>query len=320
MGIDFAGGSTNQSGLRFLDSSVPRLIRQSASCKTAGGGSNPLPAGKDQKLSPEFEGGALIGRAAPVLSSLDEVQTNCDRPGDWKRNCGRFTVRGASKSTAGKTRYCRVGCKCWACSVCGPRRAAKYAIRIRQAAERLQLRTLLTLTLDPSKLKGEESTAYINGVFADFRVYLRRRLGRAPLYIRVLEYQQNGNAHIHVLLNCYLPQSWISETWAALGGGKIVDIKRVDIHRVSHYLSKYLTKQMLMCAPKGARRVTTSKGIRLLEKQPSDFEWQMMRVPILSVLDTHRSHVTSIVPDADGYVLAFETFNDASCTLLRASP
>jgi hypothetical protein len=194
-----------------------------------------------------------------------------------------------------------------------------YAIRIRKTAQRLGLRTLLTLTLDPSKLEGKESTAYINGVFADLRIYLRRKLGFAPPYIRILEYQKNGNAHFHVLLNCYLPQAWVSETWSVLGGGRVVDIKRVDMHRVSHYLSKYLTKQMLIGAPKHARRVTTSKGIHLLEKQPRDFEWRLIRVPILRLFDVHRAHVTRTIPDADGYLLAFETFENP-CKVLESPP
>lgn len=70
MDIKFAGRNEQQSGQRFLDSSAPRLIRHVESCETAGGGITPLPAGKDQKLSREFEGRALIGRAAPVPSYL----------------------------------------------------------------------------------------------------------------------------------------------------------------------------------------------------------------------------------------------------------
>lgn len=186
-----------------------------------------------------------------------------------------------------------------------------YCIRIAKAAARLKLNKLLTLTLDPAKLRGAESTKYINEVFADFRVYLRRKLGHAPVYIRVLEYQQNGRAHLHVLLNCHLPQEWISETWSVLGGGRIVDIRHVDMHRVSHYLSKYLTKQMLLHAPKRARRVTTSSGIRLLEKQQSDYEWRMIRVPILRLLDVYRASVTGIFPDSDGCLFAFETADRA---------
>ncbi len=310
MQVKFAECGEHQSGQRFLDSSVPRLGRHVASCETAGGDTDTLPAGKDQKLSQEFEDRVLIGREAPVPSSLDEIQINRDRPAGWKRYCGRFTVQGTCKSDARKARYSRVGCKCWDCSACGPRRAAMFCIRIAQTAERLKLNKLLTLTLDPAKLHGAESTKYINEAFAEFRVYLRRYLGYAPSYIRVLEYQKNGNAHLHVLLGCYLPQKWVSEAWSAVGGGAIVDIKRVDMHRVSHYLSKYLTKQMIMCAPKGARRVTTSRSIRLLEKQVTDFAYRMMRIPILLAFDRYRAHVTRIVPDVDGYLSAFETFEN----------
>ena len=304
----FAGCDDKQSGQRFLDSSAPRLIRHVAFCETAAGEETPLTAGKDQKLSQEFEDGVLIGREATVSPLLDKVQINRDRPEGLNRNCGAYTARGSSTTHTGKTRYCRIGCKCWGCSGCGPRRAAKYTIRIRQAAERLKLRTLLTLTLDPAKLRGEESTKFINEVFADFRVYLRRKLGHAPQYIRVLEYQKNGNAHLHILLNCYLDQKWISETWSLLGGGRIVDIRRIDMHRVSRYLSKYLTKEMLMCAPKRARRVTTSKGIRLNEKKPSDFEWRLMKIPILRLYDVFQLHVLSVDSDKDGQLNAFETF------------
>ena len=70
MDIKIAGSNENQSGQRFLDSSAPRLIRHVESCETAGGGITPLPAGKDQKLSREFEGRVLIGSEATVSSPL----------------------------------------------------------------------------------------------------------------------------------------------------------------------------------------------------------------------------------------------------------
>jgi hypothetical protein len=37
----------------------------------------------------------------------------------------------------------------------------------------------------------------------------------------------------HVLLSKYIPQQWISDSWSALGGGEIVHIKQVDVHRIS---------------------------------------------------------------------------------------
>lgn len=71
----FAQCGERQSGQRLLGSSDPRLIRHVASCETAGGGTHLPPAGKDKKLPREFEGGALIGREAPVPFSLDYSQT-----------------------------------------------------------------------------------------------------------------------------------------------------------------------------------------------------------------------------------------------------
>ena len=51
MNHKFAGCDDKQSGQRFLDSSVPRLIRHVASCEAAAGGEIPLTAGKEKKLS-----------------------------------------------------------------------------------------------------------------------------------------------------------------------------------------------------------------------------------------------------------------------------
>ena len=68
---------------------------------------------------------------------------------------------------------------------------------------------------------------------------------------------------------------WISKSWAALGGGKVVDIRRVyDVHRMSRYLAKYLTKDVILSAPRGVRRWTTSRGIQLFTKHKSTGEWE----------------------------------------------
>jgi len=270
-----------------------------------------LPLSSSQaKTGREFEGGALISAKGAVRSaspSLDELQINRDRPEGLKRHCSRWTVWGKLLTDPKHTRFCNVGCKCWGCSACGPRKAKRYRIRIAQVAEQYRMSTLLTLTLDRKKLRGKDSTRYINEVFADFRVYLRRRFGCAPQYIRILEYQKNGNAHLHILLNRFVPQAWVSQAWERLGGGRIVDIRRVDIHRVSHYLSKYLTKEMLLHAPKRARRVTCSKDLRLFEKQPRTHEWQIIRIPILRLFDVHRDVAKNIKTYPEGQLFAFDT-------------
>jgi len=85
--------------------------------------------------------------------------------------------------------------------------------------------------------------------------------------IGVLEFQKNGNAHLHVLLGQYIPWKWLSKAWQSIGGGKVVDIRFVDVHRVSAYLSVYLVgdkvKSTLELLPMRARIFTTSRSIVL---------------------------------------------------------
>jgi hypothetical protein len=311
-----SGEPVAHSGPGLIGPTLPATAdRTSEACVGLQQGANLRPAvyhqhknGQGLGQSPMSAEGAL-----PLpLHSLDTLQINRDRPEGLKRYCGRKTARGKSIAEVGKTRFCYVGCKCWGCSFCGPRKAKRYRICIAKKAEQHKLNTLITLTLDPKKLRGKESTKYINQVFADFRVYLRRELGYAPPYIRVLEYQKNGNAHLHILANLgrFVHQSWISKTWAALGGGRVVDIKRVDMHRVSHYLSKYLTKEMLLHAPKRARRVTASKGLKLFEKQPKTHEWTIEPLSIDRAFDVHRKVISKIETDQERRLIAFETLSD----------
>jgi hypothetical protein len=122
----------------------------------------------------------------------------------------------------------------------------------------------MTLTLDPSRIpEGADPIKYLRNTFSKFRTSLKRKYGEAITYISILELQKSGNPHLHVLVDRHISQAWISESWQAVGGGKIVDIRIVDIHRAPHYLTKYLSKQAILSVPKGVRRYTTSRGIKL---------------------------------------------------------
>jgi hypothetical protein len=175
----------------------------------------------------------------------------------------QLTVRGRAPNSP-ETHFHRVNCKCWNCAYCAPRKAKRYKRAIRITAEKLPLQRLLTLTLDPRKIEGDP-VRYVNQSFAMLRVYLGRKYGTAIQYIRVLEFHQSGMPHLHILINKYIPQAWIQSAWEAVGGGRMVDIRYVDVHRVSRYLSKYLTKELLMSAPLRTRRVPLSaKGVEIL--------------------------------------------------------
>lgn len=150
---------------------------------------------------------------------------------------------------------------------------------IYREADKYRLQRLLTLTL-PGDYKGSflDSVKYINEIWADLRVYLEREFIKNIDWIKIVEPQKRGAAHLHILISRYIPQAWISEIWSRLGGGKIVDIRFVDLHRISGYVSKYMTKEM--CSNKHGvyRRYGTSKGIHIMEKKPPfDIEWKFIK-------------------------------------------
>ena len=334
----FAECDEQQSGQRFLDSSDPRLIRHVASCEAAGGEPNTLPAGKEQKLSREFEGRALISAVGAVPSSLDPLKNNRNtsfelapcvgleqvrdgwekvsgavpvhveasrdcyrRPMGRGAFCGRLCVVGMDSRT-GRKLYKRVNCNGWLCSYCGPKRARTAKASIRSAADKLNLRYFLTLTLDPKKLKDKNfAVPHLRHVWSMFRTYLKRKYGECPAYICVLEYTQSGRPHLHVLLDRYIPQAWISTVWSILGGGRVVDIRRVTIKNVSRYLSKYLTKDMLCSAPRGARRITSARSIKLFPKLVSGVKWRLLKLSIWAVLKRKQARMAAQVQAANPY-------------------
>jgi hypothetical protein len=112
--------------------------------------------------------------------------------------------------------------------------------------------------------------------------------GKSVDFVGVLEFQENGNAHLHVLLGKYIKQEWLSIAWQSIGGGEIVDIRPVDVHRVSAYLSVYLTgnkvAHTLKLLPMRARIFTTSRSIRLWPKKEKR-DWWLRRENIDALYD-----------------------------------
>lgn len=235
------------------------------------------------------EGPRLVAKPAslfnPQQSNCDSVESTPYIPlGDRcaplrrKKYCGSSSVSGHIEGTPeNELLVGRVNCKSWGCEYCGPRRAKYYKRAIRIAAEEHKLQRLLTLTLDPTKVRGDAIT-FINRLFAELRVYWRRKFGRAPKYIRVLEFQKNGTPHLHILIDRWMERAWVKASWEAIGGGWSVDVRYVDIHNVSRYLSKYLSKELLMSAPLWCRRVTTSRSIHLWEKPKALWEYHQQRI------------------------------------------
>jgi hypothetical protein len=313
---EFAERGDTQSGQRFLDSSAPRLKRHAALCEPAGGKNLSPSAGKDQKLSWGVgQSPTVLAREARLPSSLDKKTNNRNTEADLTvqpvgrgKHCGRFSIKGWDSR---KNTFCyrRVNCGSWSCSYCGPRKAKRAKRAIRELAETLGLYYFLTLTVDPSHLReGEDAIKHLQACFDKFRTYLRRKFGMAPVYIRVVEFTRNGLPHYHILIDRYIEQQWISQTWNQLGGGKIVWIKRARIQKIAHYLAKYLTKELLLSAPKGTRRITTARAVRLFPKFQSEIDWELLRSSIWFLLRRFSQttfEVHGIEMDEENYLRAF---------------
>ncbi len=194
------------------------------------------------------------------------------------RFCGRWSVVGKIEETGSPCwRYARLGCKRWTCARCGPKKVRRLRRAVIDRATERGLRRLLTLTLNPATCSPEDSVRYIRQCWNKFRTSLKRCHKGSITFIAVLELQKSGYAHLHILVDRYMAQHWISEAWQAVGGGQIVDIRLVDIHRIAAYLSKYLTKDFLMVTLRPyQRRYTTSRDIVLFIR-PTPGTWTILR-------------------------------------------
>jgi hypothetical protein len=138
-------------------------------------------------------------------------------------------------------------CKQWACSYCGPRMAVALKYKILELALKYKLDHFLTITLAPDRIPityKNQTGKYISYLFNRFRLYVRRKINPKFLYIWIKQYQKNGNAHLHILINAYLPIKKVRAEWERIGGGTQMKIKllesEIDIDHVTRYLTNYL--------------------------------------------------------------------------------
>lgn len=220
--------------------------------------------------------------------------------------CGQMTVS-RFEAGQGATLVRAVRCKTWRCGYCGPRRRQRYCHAIAAAATAQQMVRILTLTLDCSKIPpAENPVVYIQGCWAELRLAIARKFGRGLKYIRVVEMREDGShVHLHCLVNRYLPQAWLSREWAALGGGKIVDIRMVAPRRVAGYVAKYLAKALAGAQMYRLRRVTCSRGIVLLPRAVAAAQkWFFSRLSARMISVHHTAEKIKI--DQTGMIVALD--------------
>lgn len=172
-------------------------------------------------------------------------------------------------------------CDSWACVCCGYRMRMNLVEEIeRVCTSNPAMSRLLTLTLDPATAPADqdEQHRYLTERWNAFRTRLKREIGDFS-FIWVREEQDNGLPHIHAVVSRYLPQGVVSTAWSQLGGGEIVDIRKIDrVEKTAHYVGKYLTEDALSDLPKGIRRYGSSADIDLDVRgsDDSDGDWDLL--------------------------------------------
>jgi len=194
--------------------------------------------------------------------------------------CGNFSVVGPVKRKPGLFGHATLFCKSYRCDRCRKPKLKKLRKRISEVAEEHKLTRMVTLTLDPKRIPKRDrkrTDRYIRECWRKMRVLLARQFEGSLRFVGVLEFQKNGNAHLHLLVGRYIPQEWLRSAWQSVGGGRHVDIRFVDVHRVAAYLSPYLTGDKVLhtleLLPKRARIFTTSRSIVLWGKKEASGWW-----------------------------------------------
>jgi len=164
-----------------------------------------------------------------------------------------------------KIKYTKRNCNSWTCPHCQFKRALKVKYLLRDVIVLNKLSYFLTLTLDPSKIPPsytKNTHEYITKLFNHFITVIKRKKfkyhhkiknryytlnfksqGDKLKYVWVIEFQKNGNAHLHILFSKYLPIDIIRKVWSHVGGGNMMRIEKVfSLEGVSHYVSDYIVK------------------------------------------------------------------------------
>lgn len=190
-----------------------------------------------------------------------------DRP-DCREDLQHLRFRSDDGDTAA------VRCKSWSCECCGHRlRMGLIEEMERITDERPELRRLLTLTVGkqgPSDVPSQHS--FITDRWNALRTELRDRYPSLSFILVRHEGDRRGRAHVHLLVDRFIPQGMLSQLTHRVGLGRVVDIQRVNARNAVHYVSSYLGRGALADLPRGAHRYSSSADIDIDPWNPGDDE------------------------------------------------
>lgn len=165
-----------------------------------------------------------------------------------------------------KIKYKNQSCNSWTCPNCAPLKAKAIGHMISDVANINNLIYYLTITLDPNKLTPEDifgsTHKVITKLFNHFLTIIRRKSftyfnirknryykfdlknsGKVLKYVWVIEFTENGLAHMHALFNQFLPVEVLRSVWTHVGGGNQMKIeKAISTQAVTKYIVKYILK------------------------------------------------------------------------------
>jgi len=163
------------------------------------------------------------------------------------KNCKRDSVA-LMKYKRGKltsTRFYRLRCNSWRCPDCAPSKARQVMYLLKGVIILNEMRYFLTLTLDPAVIPTEykaRTHKYITKIFNTFLTDIRR-IQKELKYVWVVEFQQNGNAHLHIVLDTRLDIRKVREIWTRIGGGVQSYVDYIhNLSSTANYISKYIGK------------------------------------------------------------------------------
>lgn len=161
-------------------------------------------------------------------------------------------------------------CNSWNCPECAKRKRIILGNRVKEGFNEKVVRFATFTTQGKRSLAGHLKT--LKASWHRLSIALRREYG-LKTFFWVLEFgHDRGRPHLHVLLDCYVPQKRLSVLAVRCGFGPIVDIRRVKEGGGFGYVYKYLEKD---CGSKAgaatlrlihARRFGVSRNIPPLRK------------------------------------------------------
>ena len=121
----------------------------------------------------------------------------------------------------------------------------------------------VTLTLDPKKIDRYD----YNKIVPKITYFLRRNLTK---YLLVPEKHKDGAFHFHLLAN--IPTTQLSHTFAnnytlstynlGYSNARPITQSETDRQRISYYIQKYITKDLIKTVPNGRKRYWVSKNLQ----------------------------------------------------------